>query len=121
MRLTYGTFQLTHMSHDDHAVQLIKFERLASHGAQTKIKPYYSAHNIAGFACKHQCTTVITTMWTESSWTFPERYTADDSWIVHSSDGGQQEDKRAHNFTIKVSFCTVIIRLNQYMMAITMV
>jgi len=27
-------------------------------------------------ACKHQCTTVITTMWTESSWVFPESYTA---------------------------------------------
>jgi len=41
-------------------------------------------------------------MWTESSWDFPESYTADESWIVRSSDGGQQGDKRAHNFTIKV-------------------
>ena len=46
-------------------------------------------------ARKHQCTTAITTMWTESSWAFPERYTADDSWIVRSSDGGQLGDKRA--------------------------
>ena len=29
-------------------------------------------------------------MWTEFSWAFPESYTADDSWIVRSSDGGQQ-------------------------------
>jgi len=41
---------------------------------------------------------------------FPESYTADDSWIVRSSGGGQREDKRAHNSTTKVSFCTIIIR-----------
>ena len=50
-------------------------------------------------------------MWTESSWAFPESYTADDSWIVRSSDGGQPGDKRARNYTTKVSFCTIIIRL----------
>ena len=50
-------------------------------------------------------------MWIESSVAFPESYTADESWIVRSSDGGQRGDKRAHNFTIKVSFCTIIIRL----------
>ena len=47
-------------------------------------------------------------MWTESSWAFPESYTADDSWIERSSDGGQLGDKRAqlhhqseflHNYT----------------------
>jgi len=27
-------------------------------------------------------------MWTEFSWAFPESYTADDSWIVRSNDGG---------------------------------
>ena len=42
---------------------------------------------------KHQCTTGITTMWTESSWAFPESYTADESWIVRSSDGGNWETK----------------------------
>ena len=41
-------------------------------------------------------------MWTESSWAFPESYTADDSWIVRSSDGGQRGDKRAHNYTTKI-------------------
>ena len=30
---------------------------------------------------------------------FPESYTADDSWIVCSSDGGQWGDKRAHKTT----------------------
>jgi len=54
---------------------------------------------------------VITTMWTESLWAFPESYTADDSWIVRSSDGRQWGDKRAHNSTTKVSFCTIIVRL----------
>ena len=37
---------------------------------------------------KHQCTTVITMMWTESLWAFPESYTGDDSCLVRSSDGG---------------------------------
>jgi len=32
-------------------------------------------------------------------------------WIMCSSDGGQPGDKRAHNSTTKVSFCTIIIRL----------
>jgi len=44
-------------------------------------------------ARKHQCTTAITTMWTESSWAFPESYTADDSWIMRSSDGGHEKTK----------------------------
>ena len=70
---------------------------------------------------KHQCTTVITMMWTESLWAFPESYTADDSWIVRSSDGGQRGDKRTHNSTTKVSFCTIIICLCQCMIAITRV
>jgi len=51
--------------------------------------------------------TAITTMWTESLWAFPGSYTANDSWIVHSSDGRQRGDKRAHNSTTKVSFCTI--------------
>ena len=71
--------------------------------------------------CKHQYTTAITTMWTESSWAFSESYTADESWIVRLSDGGQRGDKRAHNSTTKVSFCTIIIRLCHCMIAITRV
>jgi len=31
---------------------------------------------------------------------------------VRSSNGGQRGDKRAHNSIIKVSFCTIIIRLS---------
>ena len=65
--------------------------------------------------------TAITTVWTESSWAFPESYTANDSWIVRSSDGGQPGDKRAHNSTTKVSFCIIIIRLCHCMIAITSV
>jgi len=72
-------------------------------------------------AHKHQCMTAITTMWTESSWVFPESYTAHDSWIVRSSDGGQRGDKRAHNSTTKVSFCTIIIRLCHCTIATMMV
>ena len=60
-------------------------------------------------------------MWTESLWAFPESYNANDSWIVHSSNGGPQGDKRAHNSTIKVSFCTIIIRLCHCMIAMTTV
>jgi len=44
-QLTYGSFQLTHMSRDHYAVQLIKFEPAMA--AKTKTKHYYSAHNIA--------------------------------------------------------------------------
>ena len=55
-------------------------------------------------ACKNQCMTAITTTWTRSSWAFPESYTADESWIVRSSDGGQRGDKRAHNSTT----CTLV-------------
>ena len=44
-------------------------------------------------ASKHQYLTAITMMWTESSWAFPESYTADDSWIVRSSDGGNGKTK----------------------------
>jgi len=64
--------------------------------AKTKTKHYYSAHNVAtrvSSAHKHQCMTAITTMWTESSWAFPESYTADDIWIMCSSNGDQWEDK----------------------------
>jgi len=32
-------------------------------------------------------------MWTKSSWAFPESYTADDSSIVRSNDGGHGETK----------------------------
>jgi len=54
--------------------------------------------------------TAITTKWTEFSWTFPESYTADDSWIVRLSNGGQRGDKRAYNSTTKVSFCNIIMQ-----------
>jgi len=46
--------------------------------AKTKTKRYYSTHNVAttvSLAHKHQCTTAITMMWTQSSWAFPESYT----------------------------------------------
>ena len=56
-------------------------------------------------------------MWTESSWAFPELHYG----IVRSSDGGQPGDKRAHNSTTKVSFCTIIIRLCHRLIAITRV
>jgi len=67
--------------------------------AKTNTEHYYSAHNVATSVSstrKHQYTTAISTMWTESSWAFPESYTADVmiSWIaVRSSDGGHGETK----------------------------
>jgi len=70
---------------------------------------------------KHQCMTAITTNWTESSWAFPESYAANDSWIMRSSNDGQWVDKRAHNSTTKVSFCTIVTRFCHCMIAITMV
>ena len=72
-RQTYGSFQLTHMSRDDHAVQLIEpwwtRRRQSIITALTTLpQGWVSTH-------KHQWTTAITTMWTESSWAFPESYT----------------------------------------------
>ena len=118
-RLNYGSFQLTHMSRDDHAVQLIepwrpKRRQNIITALTTLPQRWFSTH-------KHHYTTAITTKWTESSWAFPESYTADESWIVRSSDGGQREDKRAHNSITKVSFCTIIIRSCHCMIAITRV
>ena len=112
-QLAYNSFQLPSMSRDDHAVQLIGPKR-RQNIITTLPQGWVSTR-------KHQYTTAITTMWTESSWAFPESYTANESWIVRSSDGGQRGDKRAHNSTIKVSFCTIIIRLCHCMMAITRV
>jgi len=60
--------------------------------AKMKTKHYYSTHNVA--ARVSFGTTAITTMWTESSWAFPESYSADDSWIVRSramADTGRQK------------------------------
>ena len=37
--------------------------------------------------CKHQCTTAITTMWAESSWAFPESYTAGSCARVMADNG----------------------------------
>jgi len=118
-QLTYGSFQLMHMSCDDRAVQLIepwwpKRRQNINTALTTLPQWWFPTH-------KHQYTTAITTMWTESSWAFPESYTADESWIVHSSDGGQWGDKRTHNSTIKMSFCTIIISLCHRMIAITRV
>ena len=90
-RLTYGSFQLTHMSRDDHVVQLI--EPWRPKWRQNIITALTTLPQGWVSTCKHQCTTAITTMWTESSWAFPGSYTADDSWIVRSSDGGHGETK----------------------------
>ena len=118
-RLTYGSFQLTHMSRDDHAVRLI--EPWRPKRRQNITTAFTRLPQGWVLTLKHQYTTAITTMWTEFSCAFPESYTADESWIVCSSDGGQRGDKRAHNSTAKVSFCTIIIRLCHCMIAITRV
>jgi len=49
------------------------------------------------------------TMWMESLWAFPESYSAGNSQIVYSNNGGQREEKRAQKLTIRVSFCAIII------------
>jgi len=107
------------MSRDDHAVELIEPWRPRRKQNITTALTMLPQGWVS--ARKHQCTTAITTLWTESSWAFPERYTADDSWIVRSSDGGHGETKGLMNSTTKVSFCKIIIRLCQCMIAITRV
>jgi len=79
------------MSCEDQAVQLI--EPWRPKRRQSIITTLTALPQGWVSTCKHQYTTAITTMWTESSWTFPESYTADDSWIVRSSDGGKRGDK----------------------------
>ena len=127
------------MSHDDHVVQLMKFERAmaaktrgshihtacrnvcdrdqngikrstffsgANQGIKTNSEQLISMHflryygGVAMFCPLNSRISAQHTMWTES-----ESYNANDSWIVHSSDGGPWGDKRAYNSTVKVSFC----------------
>jgi len=122
-QLTYGSFQLTHMSRDDHTIRyaITRFEPWLPKRRQNIITVLTMLPQGWVLTRKHQYTTAITTMWTESSWAFPESYTVNDSWIVRSSDGGQRGDKRAHNYNTKVSFCKIIIRLCHCMIAITRV
>ena len=80
-KLAYGSFQLIHMSHDDHAVHVEW-----TIAARWKTKTYYSTHNFATgwiLAPKCQFTMVITT---EFSWAFPESYTTNSSRIRCPSD-----------------------------------
>ena len=81
-------FQLTHVSRNDHAVELIEPRRPRQR--QNIITVFTTLPQGGVSARKHHCTTAITTMWTESSWAFPESCTADDNWIVRSSSGGQK-------------------------------
>ena len=73
-RLTHVSFQLMHMSCDDHAVQLI--EPWRPKPRQNIITMPTTLPQGWVSASKHQCTTVITTTWTESLSAFPESYTA---------------------------------------------
>jgi len=76
------------MSHDDHAIELIEpwWPKRRQNVATTLPQGWVSAR-------KHQYMRAITTMWTESSWAFRESYTANESWIVRSSNGGHGETK----------------------------
>ena len=82
-RLAYYSFQLTHISREDHAVELI--EPWRPRQRQNIITALTTLPQGWISACKHQCTTAITTIWTKSLWAFPESYTVDDSWIVCSN------------------------------------
>ena len=110
-RLAYDSFQLTHISRDDLAVEFL--EPWRPKRRQNVITALTTLPQGWVSARKHQCTTAITTIRTESLWAFPESYTAE-RW-------GTRGDKRAHNSTTKVSFCTIIVRLCHCMIAITRV
>jgi len=88
-RLTYGSFQLMHMSRDIHAVQLI--EPWRPKRRQNIIAALTTLPQGWVSTRKHQCTTAITTMWTESSWAFPESYTTR-PWVRAMADN--QETKK---------------------------
>jgi len=64
-----------------------------SNGGQKANDIYYRIHKFAFrviISTLAQGTTLITIVWTESSWAFPESYTATENQISNS---GQQEDK----------------------------
>ena len=70
--LAYGSFQLTHMSHDAYSVELI--EPWRPRRRQNIITVLTTLPQGWVSARKHHCTTTTTMMWTESSWAFPESY-----------------------------------------------
>jgi len=70
--LIYGSFQLTHVTWW-HAVQLI--EPWRPNEDRTLLQRSQRCSQGWVSIPKHQHTTAITTMWTESSWAFPESYT----------------------------------------------
>ena len=74
-QLAYSSFQLTHMSHDDHAIELI--EPWRPRRRQNIITVLATLPQVWVYACKHQCTTAITRMWTKSLLVFFESYTAE--------------------------------------------
>ena len=96
-------FQLTHMSRDD------TLFNWSSHGSQNEDKTLLQcSQRCHKGEFRHVSTTVITTVWTESSWAFPGSYTA---WSCARAMAENGETKWAHNSITKVSFCTIIIRL----------
>ena len=66
-------FQLTLVSRNDHAVELIEPRRPRQR--QNIITAFTTLPQGGVSARKHHCMTATTTMWTESSWAFPESYT----------------------------------------------
>ena len=117
-RITYGSFQLTHMSRDVHAVQLIepwRPKRRQNITALTTLPQGWIS------ARKHQCTTAnhydVDRIFVGLYWELHWRWQLDralERWR-------QLGDKRAHNSTTEVSFCTITIRLSHCMIAITRV
>jgi len=117
-RLTYDLFQLMHMSCDDHAVQLIKFEQATAAQNEDKTFLQCSKHchkgefrhvSISAQQRSLQCGQNLCGPFLRA--TLPDR--ALKRWR-------RMGDKRAHNSTTKVSFCT-IIRLCHCTIAITRV
>ena len=86
-QLAYSSFQLTHMSHDDHAIELI--EPWRPRRRQNIITVLATLPQVWVYACKHQCTTAITRMWTKSLLVFFESYTAE-SCAQAMADNGVQ-------------------------------
>ena len=117
-RLAYGSFQLTHVSRDDHAVELIEpwrqdEDKTLLQRSQRCHKGEFRQVSISARQRSLRCgqnlhgpvlrATLLMTV---------------GSCAQAMADTG---DKRAYNSTTKVSFCTIIIRLCHCMIAITMV
>ena len=88
--LTCGWFHLTHMSSGDHAVRSSSSEPWQPKRRQNIITALTTSPQGLVSARRHQCTTAITTMWTELLWAFLRGTLPDCALELWRTMGGQK-------------------------------